>query len=123
MKMLNYNLFKKTFFYFKLVIFRFVQIYIYYIWCFKFYPFRLHIYIRFLWLYININMYIYIYIYIYIYNLRHENYLTPSQITTQFYFSITLYIFLSFQTCVLVHRIMYNILSKLYYDIWIYKLL
>ena len=29
----------------------------------------------------------------YIYNLRHENDLTPSRITTQFYFSITLYIF------------------------------
>ena len=37
-----------------------------------------------------INMY---YIYIYIYNLRHGNNLTPSRITTQFYFSITLYIF------------------------------
>ena len=54
-------------------------------------------------------MHIYIYIYIYIYNLRHENDLTPSRITTQFYSSITLYIYiflLSFQTCVLVHRIM-----------------
>ena len=28
--------------------------------------------------------------YIYIHNLRHENDLIPSQITTQFYFSITL---------------------------------
>ena len=32
-------------------------------------------------------------LYIYIYNLRHETDLTPSRITTQFYFSITLYIF------------------------------
>ena len=30
-----------------------------------------------------------------VYNLRHENDLTPSRITTQFYFSITLYIFFS----------------------------
>ena len=29
----------------------------------------------------------------FVYNLRHENDLTPSRITTQFYFSITLYIF------------------------------
>ena len=45
--------------------------------------------------YINILIviYIYIYIYIYIHNLSHENDLTRSRITTQFYFSITLYIF------------------------------
>ena len=53
-----------------------------------------------------IYLLLYLYIYIFIYNLRHENDLTPSQRTTQFYFSITLYIFLSFQTCFLVHRIM-----------------
>ena len=39
-------------------------------------------------MYIYIYIYMYIYIYIYIYNLRHENDLTPSRITTQFYFSI-----------------------------------
>ena len=52
-------------------------------------------------------MYIYIYIYIniYIYNLRHENDLTPSRITTQFLLLHYIF-FLSFQTCVLVHRIM-----------------
>ena len=43
--------------------------------------------------YIYIYIYNYIYIYIYIYNLRYGDDLTPSRITTQFYFSITLYIF------------------------------
>ena len=56
----------------------------------------------YIYIYIHIYIYIlYIYIlYIYIYNLRHENDLTPSQRTTQFYFSITLYIFLSFMPLV-----------------------
>ena len=47
-------------------------------------------------MYICIYIFIYIYICMYILcNLRHKNDLTPSQITTQFYFSIALYIFFS----------------------------
>ena len=47
-------------------------------------------------IYVHIYMYICTYIYIYIYKyLKHENDLTPSPITTQFYFGITLYIFFS----------------------------
>ena len=65
----------------KLRIYRHVYIYIYiYIYIYKY-------------IYIYTYIHIHIHIYTYIYNLRHENDLTPSRITRQLYFSITLYIF------------------------------
>ena len=56
----------------------------------------IHIYIyNIIYIYIYIYIYLSLSLYIYIYNLRHENDLTPSRIATQFYFSITLYIYFS----------------------------
>ena len=53
----------------------------------------LYMYIMYIYYIYIIYILYYIYCILYIYNLRHENDLTPSRITTQFYFSITLYIF------------------------------
>ena len=64
--------------------------YIYYIYILYYIYCILYIYNIYIYIFYIYNIYImYIYIYIYIYNLRHENDLTPSRITTQFYISIS----------------------------------
>ena len=72
----------------------YIYIYVYIYICIYIY---VYIYIC-IYIYIHIYICVYIYVYIYITPSRITFDLTPSRITTQFYFSITLYIFfLSFQ--------------------------